>query len=117
MPEPTFTEVFGSGSQILNQGATTPTRGLFIPESALIPKGLATLQNARAESVLVALLLTAQDNLSEIARSTDVVNRNVTIVYQGQDLVNQGSVNYRRDAFSLLLYRTTSLATINPTDY
>jgi hypothetical protein len=110
MAEPTLEQVFGAG-------ATQDANTLTIPKSWLATKGLTAAAANTAESMLVALVMAAADNLTETARATDTVNRHVTVLYSGQDLIEVSGVNYRRDAFSLLLYKQQPLATLDPDDY
>jgi hypothetical protein len=110
MAEPTLQQVFGAG-------ATQTADTLTIPKSWLVSKGLTASANNTAESMLAALLMAASDNLTETARATDTVNRHLTILYSGQDLIEVSGVNYRRDAFSVLLYKQQPLATLDPDDY
>lgn len=110
MAESTLVEVFGSGAI---QDANTIT----IQKSALAAKGLTVTATNSAESILVALIMLASDSLTETARATDTVNRNLSILYAGQDLIEVSGINYRRDAFSLLLYKQQALTTLDPDDY
>ena len=110
MAEPTLEEIFGPGA--VQTGDT-----LTIPKSRLVAKGLTASATNKAEALLVALIMAASDNLTETNRSTDALNRHVTILYSGQDLVEVNGVNYRRDAFSLLLYKQQPLSTLDPDDY
>lgn len=117
MAEPLISDVFGVGASILNASTSTPAKGLFIPESAFSNVGLSNFTGATAEQILVAIMLVAKNNLTEQNRATDTTARAVTVTYSGQDLVSQSPLNFRRDIFSVLLYKTTTLATISPTDY
>jgi hypothetical protein len=117
MAEPLFSDVFGVGASILNAGTHTPSKGLFIPEAAFSNVGLPNFTTATAEQILVAIMLIAKNSLTEQNRATDLTNRSVTVTYSGQDLVDQSPSFFRRDIFSVLLYKTTTLATVNPTDY
>jgi len=110
MPEPTLDEVFGPG-------ATQTADSITIPKARLVTKGLTASANNRAEALLAALLMAASDSLTETARATDTVNRHLTILYSGQDLIEVSGINYRRDAFSVLLYKQQPLTTIDPDDY
>lgn len=110
MAEPTLTDIFGTG-------ATQDLSTITIQKSALAAKGLTPSANNNAESLLVALLLIMKDALTETARATDIDNRQVTIFYQGQDLINQAAKDFRRDSFSIMLYKQTALAAIDPSDY
>lgn len=110
MSEPTLQEVFGANAA---QTSTTIT----ISKADLASTGLTASANNNAEALMVALVMKATGALSEVARTQDLVNRNVTVNYGGQDLIEQAGGNYRRDAFSVLLYKTTTLATIIPNDY
>ena len=110
MSEPTLTEVFGANA---TQTSTTIT----ISKADLASVGLVAASNNTAESLLVAILLKAESVLSEPNRSLDATNRNVTVNYGGQDLVETNNAYYRRDAYSVLMYKTTTLAAIVPGDY
>lgn len=110
MPEPTYGAVFGSGAL---QDADKIT--IFKPQLQVV--GFIPAAVNTAESILVALMLLAQQELTEEKRALDPANRNVTIFYSGQDLITQANTNYRRDAFSLLLYKPQSLAPVVPADY
>lgn len=117
MAKPSISEVFGLGATILTSNSPAPTKGLFIPETAFTNVGLANFTNVSAEQILVALMLTTKNSLTEINRATDLANRFVTVTYSGQDLVSQSATSFRRDIFSVLLYKTTMLATVSPSDY
>ena len=110
MPEPTIQEVFGPGT---SQDAAN----FIIKKSDLANAGLTISASSRAEAILIAILINASTALSEIARSQDLVNRNVTVQYGGQDLVEQSGGNYRRDVYSVLAYKQTTLQTVDPDDY
>ncbi|MBE9011032.1 hypothetical protein IQ250_12525 [Pseudanabaenaceae cyanobacterium LEGE 13415] len=110
MAEPTLQEIFGTG-------ATQDANTLTIQKSALAAKGLNSSANNTAESLLTAIMLQAAENLTENARSSDTLNRSMTITYSGQDLLDSGGVTFRRDTFITTLYKQTQLASINPNDY
>ena len=110
MAEPTLLDIFGTGAV---QDANT----LTIQKSALQAKGLNPSANNTAESLLVALVLQASDNLTETARTSDTLNRGITLEYSGQDLLDQGGINFRRDTFLVSLYRQQALTAIDPDDY
>lgn len=110
MAEPTLQDVFGTG-------ATQNSTSITIQKSDLAAAGLTAAATNTAESILVAVLKLATDKLTEVARSQDLATRHVTVNYNGQDLIDQGGSYYRRDAYSILLYKTTALQTINPNDY
>lgn len=111
MAEPTLQEVFG-------QNATQDANTITIRKSDLAVTGLTASANNTGESLLVALVVFAARSLTEANRTSDTANRNVSVNYSGQDLVDQSTAGYfRRDAYSVLLYKTTTLATIDPDDY
>ena len=111
MAEPTLQEVFGANA---TQDAST----LTIRKSDLAITGFTPGAGNTAESLLVALIALAAKSLSEANRTSDTANRNISVNYSGQDLVDQGTAGYfRRDAYSVLLYKTTQIATVNPDDY
>lgn len=104
-------------SDVFGPNALQDNGQLFVRKDALALKGLTIATNNNPEALLVAIILTAADKLTEISRSTDLVNRNVTVNYAGQDLVSQSGITYRRDAFSVLLYKQTNLIAVDPDDY
>ncbi|MFM6723978.1 MAG: hypothetical protein ACKPJF_05935 [Dolichospermum sp.] len=65
MPQPTLTEVFGSGA---TQTATT----LTISKSALAAVGLTATQDNSAEALLAAILFLAEVNLTEQKFGTNI---------------------------------------------
>ncbi|MFM5959828.1 MAG: hypothetical protein ACKOQ2_22145, partial [Dolichospermum sp.] len=65
MPQPTLTEVFGSGA---TQTATT----LTISKSALATVGLTANQDNSAEALLAAILFLAEVNLTEQKFGTNI---------------------------------------------
>lgn len=110
MSEPTLVDVFGAGAV---QDANTVT----IQKSALASFGLTAQAQNTAESLLVALILQASQNLTEANRALDAATRNVTVTYAGQDLVNQSPNYYRRDLWTVLAYASTSIVTVDPDNY
>lgn len=110
MAEPTLADVFGSGA---SQNANV----LTIQKSDLAGVGLTASASNRAEALLVAIILRASQSLSETARTVDLVNRNVSVSYVGQDLVSQAGQSYRRDAWTVLGYKSTALIVVDPDDY
>ena len=110
MAEPTLAEVFGAG-------ASQTAQQIVIQKADLASVGLSSSPNNRAEQLLVAIMMKAALALTESARTTDIANRNVSVNYVGQDLVNQGGQPLRRDAFTLLAYKSTILTTVDPDDY
>jgi hypothetical protein len=110
MAEPTLTEVFGSGASV--DGSS-----LVIPASFFAAQGLTISNATHAESLVIAMVLAWQNTLTETARAPDLVNRNVTTTYAGQDTISQAGSQYRRDVWSIVGYKTTTLITVNPGDY
>ena len=110
MAEPTLTAVFGSGA---TQSSTT----LTISKADLAAAGLTASSSNTAESLVVALLITIANTLTETQRQTDTTNRNVTVTYAGQDQINQGGTPYRRDVWSTVAYKQTTTTTVDPDDY
>ena len=110
MAEPTVVEVFGTG-------ATVDGTSLVIPAAFFSAQGLTISSASRAESMVVALMKGWANVLTETARASDLVNRNVTNTYAGQDVISQAGTQYRRDVYSVVAYKTTTLATVDPNDY
>lgn len=110
MAEPTLQDVFGSN-------AAQSASDLTISKTDLATIGLTPSASNSGESLLVAVILYAAIRLTETARSADQVNRNVTVFFGGQDISGSPPNVFRRDAFSLLLYRATTIAPVDPDDY
>lgn len=112
MAEPTVQQVFGSN-------ALSDTTALTVSKTDMASVGFTNAGSAdRAEAQLVAILLLASQNLTENNRLTDLVNRNVTISYSGQDLIDQGGGNvFLRDTYQISLYKAQAIATVLPDNY
>lgn len=110
MSEPSIADVFGSG-------ATISATALTIPASFFQSHGLTIAPTTNAESCLVALCLTWSNVLTETARSQDLVNRNVTVTYAGQDTISQANNQYQRDVWSVVAYKPTPLNPVDPNQY
>lgn len=112
MAEPTLAQVFGST-------ATSDSTSLNVQKFDMATVGLSNLGTGNtAESQLVAIILLAANNLTEENRLTDLPNRNVTIAYSGQDLINQGGGNvFLRDTYQISLYKATAVVAIDPDNY
>lgn len=111
MAEPTLTEVFGAG-------ALEDALAIVVTKAAMAERGLTPAAQNTAESMFVAMLLNARLQLTPDGRAADIANRNVTIEFSGQDLVDQGAGNvFLRDTFQVSLYRPTTIAAIDPDNY
>lgn len=110
MAEPTISQVFGSGASI-------DGTALSIPAAFFTAQGVTISSSTRAETLVAALAKGWANVLTETDRASDLVNRNVTETYAGQDVISQAGNQYRRDVYSIVLYKTTTLATVDPNDY
>lgn len=111
MSEPSVAEVFGAS-------ATNDVSALTIAKADMSSVGLTNTGDNKAEGMLVAIILKASNTLTETNRLTDLPNRNVTISYSGQDLIDQGGGNvFLRDTFQVSLYKATSVVAIDPDNY
>jgi len=111
MAEPLLTEIFGANA---TQTATT----LTITKADFVVNSLTPLAANTAESLLVAILLKCRIALTEEARLTNLPLRNVTAVYSGQDLIDQGGTNiFLRDTLQVSMYRLTTISAIDPDNY
>lgn len=112
MAEPTVQQVFGAL-------AVSDNLSLTISKGDMASVGFTNAGSAdRAEAQLVAILLLAGQTLTENNRLTDLVNRNVTISYSGQDLIDQGGGNvFLRDTYQVSLYKAQAIATVVPDNY
>lgn len=111
MAEPTLEEVFGTG-------ATQTATALSVLKSAMTARGLTASASNTGESMFVFMILQAAINLTESNRLTDLVNRNVSVAYSGQDLIDQGGTSiFLRDTYQVSLYRATTVQAIDPDNY
>ena len=118
MAEPTIVQIFGTGATRLASGATTPSSGLFIPDSALQAAGLATPTTATAEGHLVAIAVNAKSYLTQtnfdgnIDQSLIVANGFSSFTTRGTD-----NTAYRQDQLTLNLAKIDAGSTIDPGNY
>jgi hypothetical protein len=114
----TVEQVFGTGAQRLASGATTPSAGLFIPDSALISAGLATPSTATAERHLVAVIINAKSALTQTGFDADT-DQKVYVSTGFASFVNRGTNNdsYRLDQLTFNLAQLDQLSTIDPDNY
>ena len=116
MAEPTLVQIFGTGATRLASGATTPSAGLFIPDSALQTAGLATPGSASAEGHLVAIIKAAKIYLNQA--NFDLNTDQSLIVADGYPgFTTRGTDQYRVDQLTVSLAKIDDGATINPNDY
>jgi hypothetical protein len=110
MAEPTLVQVFGTGA---TQDATT----LTIQKSALTAVGLTASANNTAESLLVAILLLADNHLNATNQNTDP-DIQVTIADSGfPQIVNRNSQTYRQITYNVNLQTVDTGFTIDPDNY
>lgn len=111
MAEPTVGEVFGALTFQTDEQ-------LLLNKNDMIARGLTATANNTGESMFVAIILNAATNLTEENRLTDLPQRNVSVVYTGQDLINQGGGNvFLRDTYQVSLYKQTTVQPIDPDNY
>ncbi len=113
MPEPTITETFGAG-------AAQTSSALTIQKAPMAEFGLTAIADNKAEGLIAGVVAVGAKNLTEANRATDRVNRNVTITPAGFDVVEDppGSGNYfRRDIYTVILYKTSPATPIDLDDY
>jgi len=111
MAEPTIQEVYGATA---NQDVTW----LYIAKADMATRGLTNTASNTAESMLVYQVLQWAANLTEENRLTDLANRNVSVAYSGQDLIDQGGGNvFLRDVYQISLYKLTTISPIDPDNY
>lgn len=96
MAEPTFVQIFGTGVSRVASGATTPSTGLFVPDSALVAAGLATPSIATAEGHLVALLLAAKATLTQANFDTNT-DQSIILSDGFSSFTTRGTDSYRQD--------------------
>lgn len=112
MAEPLITQVFGSGA---SQTATT----LTIDKADLATVGLTASATNTPESLFVAMLLIAKNQLS-VANQELNVEQGVTVADQDfdfQSLVTRNNTIYRQTTYSVRLQKPDTASVINPNDY
>ncbi|MFM6071429.1 MAG: hypothetical protein ACKPB9_07570 [Dolichospermum sp.] len=111
MPQPTLTEVFGSGA---TQTATT----LTISKSALATVGLTASSDNSAEAILAAILLIAKINLTE-EKFTLNIDQSIVIDNGFKSTTTRGTnnVQYLTDQLTVTLAKVDPLSPLNPNDY
>ncbi|MFM6920263.1 MAG: hypothetical protein ACKPKT_22270 [Dolichospermum sp.] len=112
MPQPTLTEVFGSGA---TQTATT----LTISKSTLATVvGLTATQDNSAESLLAAILLIAKINLTE-EKFTLNIDQSIVIDngFKSTTVRGTNNVQYLTDQLTVTLAKVDPLSPLDPDDY
>ncbi len=118
MPEPTIPQIFGTGATRLASGASTPSAGLFIPDSALQGAGLATPNTASAEGHFAAVTLNAKTYLSQTNFDANT-DQNIYLASGFSSFTTRGTNNdsYRVDQITTNLAKIDNSATIDPDNY
>ncbi|WP_334876652.1 hypothetical protein [Nostoc sp.] len=118
MAEPTFVQVFGAGATRLASGATTPSAGLFIADSALTGAGLATPSTATAEGHLVAIVVNAKSSLIQTSFEANI-DQSLIVADGFSSFTTRGADNtaYRQDQLTLSLAKIDTSSTIDPNNY
>ncbi|MEH1838128.1 MAG: hypothetical protein V7L20_05070 [Nostoc sp.] len=118
MAEPTLNQVFGTGATRLASGASTPSSGIFIPDSALISAGLTTPTTATAEGHLVAIVKNAESYLTQ-ANFDANIDQSLIVVDGYSSFTTRGTNNtaYRQDQKTISLAKIDVGSTIDPDDY
>ncbi|MDZ8067771.1 MAG: hypothetical protein RMY64_19465 [Nostoc sp. DedQUE08] len=116
--EPTLAQVFGTGTTRLASGATTPSAGLFIPDSALQASGLATPTTATAEGHLVAVVVNAKSYLTQTNFDANI-DQSLIVTDGFSSFTTRGTNNtpYRQDQLTLSLAKIDTNSTIDPDNY
>ncbi|MFM6724762.1 MAG: hypothetical protein ACKPJF_09995 [Dolichospermum sp.] len=110
MPQPTLTEVFGSGA---TQTATTFT----ISKSALATVGLTATQDNSAESLLAAILLIAKINLTETKFESNIDQSIVIDNGFKSTTIRGNNTQYLTDQLTVTLAKVDPLSPLDPDDY
>ncbi|MFM6668835.1 MAG: hypothetical protein ACKPJO_01645 [Dolichospermum sp.] len=111
MPQPTLTEIFGSGA---TQTATT----LTISKSALATVGLTASSDNSAEAILAAILLIAKINLTE-EKFTLNIDQSIVIDngFKSTTIRGTNNVQYLTDQLTVTLAKVDPLSPLDPDDY
>ncbi len=118
MAKPTLVQVFGTGATRLASGATAPSAGLFIPDTALQTAGLATPTTATAEGHLVAIAVNAKSYLTQANFDTNT-DQSLVVADGFSSFTTRGTDNtaYRQDQLTLSLAKIDTGSTIDPDNY
>ncbi|MDZ8095941.1 MAG: hypothetical protein RMZ42_28980 [Nostoc sp. DedQUE05] len=118
MAEPTLVQIFGAGTTRLASGATTPSAGLFIPDSALQTAGLSTPSTATAEGHLVAIAVNAKSYLTQPNFDANI-DQSLIVTDGFSSFTTRGTNNtpYRQDQLTLSLAKIDTNSTIDPDNY
>ena len=116
MAKPTISEIFGTGAARLASGASAPSAGLFIPDSALIAAGLTTPSTATAEGHLTAIILKAETVLTQTAFGTNT-DQSIYITNGFSSFTTRGTTANRIDQKTLNFSKPDTGATLSPGDY
>lgn len=114
--EPTFVQIFGTGTTRLASGATTSGAGLFIPDSALTTAGLTTPATATAEGHLVAIVKAAKSHLNQTNFDANI-DQSLIVGDGYPGFATRGTDQYRVNQLTLSLAKIDDGSTINPNDY
>jgi hypothetical protein len=116
MAEKTIAQVFGTGAARLTSGATTPSAGLFIPDSIFIAAGLTSPATATAEGHVAAIVVALSATLVEADYTADTIN-SIYVSSGFSTFVTRGTDSYRVDQKIFNLAKIDSGATLDPDNY
>jgi hypothetical protein len=118
MAEPTIVQIFGTGATRLASGATAPSAGLFIPDSALVTAGLATPSTASAEGHFVAITLNAKTYLTQTNFDANT-DQSIYLASGFSSFTTRGTNNdsYRVDQININLAKLDTSSTVDPDSY
>ncbi|MFN6486613.1 MULTISPECIES: hypothetical protein [unclassified Nostoc] len=116
MAEPTIVQIFGTGATRLASGATAPSAGLFIPDTALQAAGLATPTTASAEGHFTAILLNGKTYLTQ-ANFDANTDQSLLLADGYSSFTTRGTTNYRVDQVTVSLAKIDTGATLDPDNY
>lgn len=109
MAEPTLAQIFGAN-------ATQTDSELIVKKAALQTVGLTPSATNTAESLFVAILLTAKPNLTTANQESNP-DQSIIIDDQFETLVNRNNQSYRQKTISVALEKLDNSTGINPNDY
>ncbi|BAY08616.1 hypothetical protein [Calothrix sp. NIES-2098] len=118
MAEPTIAQIFGTGATRLASGASAPSAGLFIPDTALIAAGLTTPTTASGEGHFVAVLINGQTYLTQTAFDSNI-DQSIYVSTGFSSFTTRGTDNdpYTVRQLTINLAKLDDGSTLNPGDY
>lgn len=104
-------------TQLFGANATQSSTELIIKKADLVNVGLTPAANNSAESLVVALFLLWQSQLTDTNRLLDEANRQIAISDAGVDIYQGATDQYLRRTLALSLYNQFTVPVLDPDNF